>query len=125
MTYTQAVDHDLIAARVRNRQLECLELWCCYPNSPPGFDINCLINIWGDWVDETLWQDAVDISCYTPEEWALLQQTHRAIEDFCKVTPRNIIDQQAAIALPEWARLITCAQAALQAFQQRGRLAED
>ncbi|MDN3578127.1 hypothetical protein QWZ03_15275 [Chitinimonas viridis] len=125
MTHAQAVDHDLVANRVRNRQLECLELWCGYPSYQPGFDINGLINIWGEWVDETLWQDAANISCYTPEEWTLLQQTHMAIEAFCKVTPRNIIDQQAAVTRPEWARLITCARAALQAFQQRGRLAED
>ncbi|MEH6459796.1 hypothetical protein [Chitinimonas sp. JJ19] len=125
MTQAQVVGHDLVAKRVRNRQMDCLELWCGYPSHQSGFDINGLVNIWDDWVDETIWQNAGDSSCYTPEEWALLQQTHMAIEDFCKVTPRNNINQPAATAQPEWARLIASAQAALQAFQKRGYLTED
>lgn len=110
---------------LRNRIIESLEWFLESEFQIDEWGLNELINVWGDFVTNPPPADEFAQPVYTETEDRLLRKVDAAVDTFCDATPNNIEDEAAAIALPQWAALITAAREAHQEMMKRGRFSED
>ena len=115
----------LVKQRVRNRIFEYLEGVKEYPRARGVWDLNELINEWEFWVDHPFLPRDYPQPAFSVDEVGALAITHDAWQAFADSTPRNIQDEPAALATPEWKSFVDACTAAIKVFQVRGRLSED
>jgi hypothetical protein len=127
----EASNSQLLLQRLRNLQIDCLELAASYeaqrayqvaaPLSNVG---NELVNQWDD-VAQTTFEDPHAAQVYTTEEIRQLHHFQSTLEIVVDETPSNLpaIEelQQAAI----WKELRDAASAALNEMMIRGRFSEN
>ena len=115
----------IVAQRIRNRQLEWLEMVDGDDDDPWVFGFGSLVNLWFDWNPDEPEPAAYPPPTYAPGEAEALVAVGRAMNDFCDATPWPIVDAATARATPEWARTMTATRRALAEMAARGRLPED
>jgi len=115
------VSRKLVGQRVRNRQIEWLEMLASY-ESNPKFDLNELMNQWYDWSPE---RSSYALDVYTSTEAEQLSRVAITVGEFCKATPSTIYDEAAELVKPEWKKLVLAGRAALAELHLRGRLSDD
>ncbi|MFT7775664.1 hypothetical protein [Roseateles sp.] len=116
----------LVEQRVRNRIIEWLELIVEYEASPPGFDLNEVLNQWEDWNPcATTNSESYPTPVYTSSETVLLVSVHHAWQEFCGATPQIITQDSSELIKPQWATLVSVATSALGELNKRGKLPED
>jgi len=114
-----------VERRIRNRQMDWLEIVVDASGGRCPFRLDELVNQWFDWNP-----NAPDAADYPPPAWtgreaACLAAVGQAMNRFCDATPRSIVDEAGARATPEWAAVLEAARQALAEMVPRGRLAED
>ncbi|WP_170788766.1 hypothetical protein [Ruegeria lacuscaerulensis] len=121
-------DHEkqLVFQRLRNRQIEALELassWSAqlsYQNAAPAISVaNEVINQWDDtWFsDETSCPEPI----YTKPEETALREYSRVLADLCQRTPSPLPELSTVFALSEWNELREAAQSSLKVMMIRGK----
>ena len=115
----------LVYQRVRNRVIEMLEWLIECESIPPDLGMNELINCWADWVPTPLSDDYFPVPVFSEAEQKRVRDVNNAVDKFCDVTPRNIVDANAALKLPEWSVVVESAKLALADMMARGRMPED
>ncbi|WP_171130017.1 MULTISPECIES: hypothetical protein [unclassified Ruegeria] len=120
----------LVYQRLRNRQIEALELASSWPsqreyqqNTPSVSVTNEVINQWDDVFDDTAFCFPKPI--YTKSEEIALREYSRALTDVSRRTRNPLPELSAAIALSAWEDLRKAAQMALNVMMVRGRFSED
>jgi hypothetical protein len=129
----QLVTDQLVVQRVRNRIIEVLEWILGGESTPPEGGVNTPLNFWYDFMPPVppddlqleLVQDYFSPPVFTPDEAKLVFEVSAAINAFYDATPNPIRDDAAAIALPQWAKVISMAKSALSIMLKRGRMSEE
>jgi hypothetical protein len=107
--------------RNRNRLIEWLEMLVTYETDPPPFDLNEVLNQWGDWYFPN---HSYTAPTYTEGEAIKLLRVAHAFEGFCSATPNTISNEREALGTSEWTTLVLACQVALPEFYRRGKLSE-
>ncbi|MDR2239012.1 MAG: hypothetical protein LBE33_01035 [Zoogloeaceae bacterium] len=116
---------NLIYQRIRNRVIEELESIVQAENMCPSYGVNELVNSWEDWVPIPMPKNYFSLPVFTAQENELLYQVGTAFNEFCKVTPKVIEDDAAAILLPQWLSVVSAARSALSVMRIRGKMSEE
>lgn len=123
----------LVEQRIRTRIIEYLELASSFDAQIEyesaetiAFVPDEVIEQWADWnpVDHSRWPERLT-DPYSGEEIAAMQTFHTEWEWVIKHVPKPLPELARTQQLPEWQRLREAAEAALRAFEERGRLPED
>lgn len=122
---TDDVSPEVVARRVRNRIIECLELASSFA-SQRGSQLPAaeIMEIWADWVREPV-EEWYRPPTYTEDEQAAIIQFQAIWEDVADNTPDPLPELDVVQRLPEWERLRSAAEEALGVFRTRGKLPED
>lgn len=122
MEHDSHTDPVVVERRIRNSQLDWLEIAVAVETDPPPFDFNELINQWFDWNPDVPDADAYPAPTYTAQEAERLVAVGNAVNRLCDGTPKNITDAALALATPEWAEVFATSERALAEMLRRGRL---
>ncbi len=115
----------LVQQRIRNRQIEWLEMVDGDDDDPWVFGLGSLVNLWFDVNPDVPGRAHYPPPVHTPGEAAALVAVGHAMNALCDATPWSIDDDAALRALPEWTRVLVASRFALAVMSQRGRLPED
>lgn len=122
----------VIAQRIRNRVIECLEVAASfekqveYALAVPYVNVPYeVINGYEDWVSADPRTNSDISPVYSSAEADVLGTFHDAWNVAADALSDDFPSVAEAQSMPEWVSLRTAAQAALAVFEQRGRLSEE
>ena len=123
------ISQQLILQRVRNRQIETLELAASfdeqwrYQNEAQISVPSEVINQWGDWY----WPENTHYGppVFSQQEMDALRAYDAALNSICDRLPEWPPELDVVQTWPEWHELREAASRALVAFEARGRFSED
>jgi hypothetical protein len=93
--------------------------------TPPKLGFNSLINHWNDWTNNSKQASDFPAPIFSENEAHLLVALSKAIDAFCKGTPKEMENEEEALHLPEWKSVLTLARHTYEEMMKRGRLSED
>ena len=123
------ISQQLILQRMRNRQIETLELAASFEEQRQHQDEaqisvpSEVINQWGDWYwpQNTYGESPV----FSQEEIEALRAYDTVLNSICDRLPEWLPEIDVVQTWPEWHELREAASKALVAFEARGRFSED
>jgi len=118
-----SVDPVILEQRVRNRIIECLELFAsATETSIIGPD--AAMNLWYDFVPK--WSaDAFPSPTYSGAEREAVRLVHEAVDLAARSTPDPLPSVPELMLNPSWQLLMDSSEAALREFRKRGKLSEE
>lgn len=124
MTERDQPSERLLDQRMRNRASEALEPLALGNDGVRSMGNAEYVNQFFDIIDDDNPWRWRELSTFTPDEVAALDEVHRALKDACAATPRVCSDDEfIGSGWPE--RIMPLATTALALMQARGRFSED